>query len=447
MAMQFNSGYALTIGIGDYQNLSKLAKSPADAQDLADLLVRQCGYPQEHVASLINGQATKTAINAKLEWLARRTQKDDTVVIFFSGHGAQRLGGFEPGEYLCPVETDFYNLRTTGISSEEFSTALRAIPARKVAVFFDACHSGGVGEIKDAALKVKAGLSEQQYERMAEGEGRVIIASCRPDEVSWELGGMRNGLFTHYLLEGLRGAAAEATGEVSILTLFQYTAKRVKAHGQQIGITQTPWVKAATEDFVVAIGTRATPPPELPSMTNQEQKAGSDDEMNDCESIKQQLAMARRSLNILEVQAAGYTALTIPAHLQIEIEEQRRKVETLEQKLRGCQNSPSDGVPVNWTQFADSLLRILSQIPALDHYENRSGLLNGLPPGPSGFINRSNAKNADLRSIIGGAKGMGELTSGEHALVIVARNALDFVTGLLIEEDLKDLLASISRMS
>lgn len=336
MTMQFDSGYALAIGIGDYQYLSTLAKSPADAQDLANLLVQQCGYPQEHVVSLINGQATKTAINAKLEWLARRTQKDDTVVIFFSGHGAQRLGGFEPGEYLCPVETDFYNLRATGISSEEFSTALHAIPARKVVVFFDACHSGGVGEIKDAALKVKAGLSEQQYERMAGGEGRVIIASCRPDEVSWELPDMRNGLFTHYLLEGLRGAAAEATGEVSILTLFQYTARGMKTHGQQIGVTQTPWIRAATEDFVVAIGTKATPPPELPSPTNSEQKAGNDDEMNDCESIKQQLAMARKLLNILETQAAGFSILTIPASLQLQLDEQRLRVRELEQRLKDC---------------------------------------------------------------------------------------------------------------
>ena len=42
------------------------------------------------------------------------------------------------------------------------------------------------------------------------------------------------------------------------------------------------------------------------------------------------LQMARRTLAILEEQAAGYTALTIPAHLKIELEEKRRQVAELE---------------------------------------------------------------------------------------------------------------------
>ncbi len=42
------------------------------------------------------------------------------------------------------------------------------------------------------------------------------------------------------------------------------------------------------------------------------------------------LRMARRALEILEQQAAAYTNLTIPVHLQIELEEKRREVAALE---------------------------------------------------------------------------------------------------------------------
>jgi hypothetical protein len=336
MANEFEAGYALTIGIGAYKHLAPLTKSPTDAQDIADLLVQQCGYPPAQVTAMTDTTATKAAINAKLEWLARRATQNDTVVIFFSGHGAQRLGGFDPGEYLCPVEADSYNLRASAISSDEFSTALRALKAKKVVVFFDACHSGGVGDIREAEYQMKAGLSPQQYERLAAGEGRVIVASCKPDEVSWELKGMRNGLFTHYLLEGLRGAAARSKGEISIFGLFDYTEDKVRAHAQEIGIIQTPWCKAETENFVVAIKAQETPPPVPPSPITEDLTTKDDSGMNECESLKQQLAMARRSLNILEGQAAGYTVLTIPAHLQIEVEEQRRKVEGLGQRFQGC---------------------------------------------------------------------------------------------------------------
>ena len=53
------------------------------------------------------------------------------------------------------------------------------------------------------------------------------------------------------------------------------------------------------------------------------------------------LRMARRALAILEEQAAGYTALTIPPHLKIELEEKRREVAELEARLNGAVTAPS----------------------------------------------------------------------------------------------------------
>jgi uncharacterized caspase-like protein len=153
-------------------------------------------------------------------------------VIFFSGHGAQRIGGFEPGEYLCPVEADWYNLRATAISDQEFTTALRAIRAGRLLVLLDACHAGGVGQPRDVEGELRAGLSDAAYAQMA-GQGRVVIASCKPDEVSWELPGMRNGLFTHYLLEGLRGAAAGPGQPVRVFDLFRYVSEQVPLRAQQ----------------------------------------------------------------------------------------------------------------------------------------------------------------------------------------------------------------------
>jgi hypothetical protein len=249
---RLESAYALLIGISDYHHMRSLNKTTTDARDLHDLLA-QSGYLAANLALLLDGQATKAGISEKLDWLARRAGPDDTVLIFFSSHGAQRIGGFEPGEYLCPVGADWYNLRTTAISDEEFTTALGAIPARRLVVFLDACHSGGVGEPKDVGVMVKTGLSEAAYERLAAGEGRVVIASCKPDEVSWELAGMRNSLFTHYLLEGLRGAAADSEGAVRVFNLFDYVSRQVPQHK-----SQHPLLKCETDlNFAVALTPQA----------------------------------------------------------------------------------------------------------------------------------------------------------------------------------------------
>jgi len=224
--------YALFVGVSQYEHLMKLSKCTTDARDLNALLANS-GYRKAHMSLILDGDATKAAISHRLDWLARRAGVNDTVLIFFSGHGAQRIGGFEAGEYLCPVEADWYNLRATAISNSEFNSALRAIPAGRVAVFLDACHSGGVGQPKDVEASTKAGLSAQAYAELARGGGRVVIASCQPGEVSWELPEMRNGLFTHYLLEGLRGAAAGQDGVVRVTNLFDYISQKVPQHKDQ----------------------------------------------------------------------------------------------------------------------------------------------------------------------------------------------------------------------
>lgn len=224
--------FALLIGIGAYTNIRPLNKTVTDASDLHKLLLTH-GYEEGHCKVLLDKSATKGAISDALDQLARTVRPDDSVLLFFSGHGARRVGGFEPGEYLCPVEANWYNLRGTAISSDELTTAVRSLKARHLFVFLDACHSGGVGEPKDIGGDTIPGLSDTTYERLAAGQGRVVIASCQPDEVSWELPGMRNGLFTNYLLEGLRGAAAEEDGVVRVFKLFDYLSQQVPKHKPQ----------------------------------------------------------------------------------------------------------------------------------------------------------------------------------------------------------------------
>ena len=54
----------------------------------------------------------------------------------------------------------------------------------------------------------------------------------------------------------------------------------------------------------------------------------------DHEKLERALKMARRALAILEEQAAGYTILTIPAHLAIQLEDKRNEVAELEDRLK-----------------------------------------------------------------------------------------------------------------
>lgn len=237
--------FALLIGIGDYLYTRPLLKTMNDAKDLYDALLKN-GFPKNNIQLLLDKEATKAAINTKLDYLARQANVNDTVIIFFSGHGMQFVGGFSPGEYLCPVEAALDHAKDTCISSEEFANALRTIKSERLVVLLDSCHSGGIGQPKDPELQVKVGLTDTTYSNFSKGKGRVIIASCKPDEVSWELPEMPNGLFTHYLLKGLYGEAAQSDGTVSYIDLFGYISRNVPLH-----TPQHPFLRSEAENFVI----------------------------------------------------------------------------------------------------------------------------------------------------------------------------------------------------
>lgn len=69
--------------------------------------------------------------------------------------------------------------------------------------------------------------------------------------------------------------------------------------------------------------------------------------MDDRAGLERTLSRARRALQILEEEAAGYTSLTRPAHLQIEIEDQRKEVASLEARLAQLDGRRAAAVPDN----------------------------------------------------------------------------------------------------
>ena len=101
------NAHALVIGIANYQHVNKLPPTVLnDARDIRDLLVApgHCGYPEDNVELLLDGQATQPAMGQALHELAARSEGESTVFIYISGHGARIESGPHAGEYLLPVD-------------------------------------------------------------------------------------------------------------------------------------------------------------------------------------------------------------------------------------------------------------------------------------------------------------------------------------------------------
>jgi len=250
----FEQGHALIIGVANYPRVNPLPETVLnDARDLRGLLTdpSTCGYPPGQVTQLLDGEATADSIRAALADLAARTGPDNTAVVFFSGHGAHDLAGDDTHQYILPYDCDADDLPGTAIAGDEMTEMLREVQASRLLVLFDSCHSSGAGDPKGIRPQIKRGLSEDYYRALAQGKGRVVIASSRPDELSWALRGMRNSLFTHYLLEALRGEARTlGDGYVRVFDLFRHVADHVPIQADQHPIFKA---SAMEKDFPIAL--------------------------------------------------------------------------------------------------------------------------------------------------------------------------------------------------
>ena len=238
------SVYILIIGINQYDFLNTLSKAAQDAKDIHNLFSHNLSIKNK-LHLLLDKEATKINILNEFAWLANSSTENDKVIIFFSGHGAQ-IESASKEEFICPVDGNFSHPMSTLISSKELTLALNAIQSKQLICIFDACHAGGVGDIKKSGQFIKSGISKSTYNLLSQGQGRVILASCLPDEVSWEIGLFNNGLFTHYLLEGLSGKAARNDGEIWLSNLFGYISEQVPKHKPQ-----HPYLKSETQDFII----------------------------------------------------------------------------------------------------------------------------------------------------------------------------------------------------
>ena len=237
----FATGHAIVIGVANYRNVLGLPEAVLnDARDVSSVLKSNtyCGYEPSNVHLLLDGDATLERIRGALATVATTSGPDDTVVIFFSGHGARLGNPVDPESALLPVECDGQTLGATSLPEAEFSSALRRFAAKRLLVLIDACHSGGAGGFKGRrARELPAlGYSEKSLGRLAQGSGRVLIASSRASEESWVLPNGRNSVFTSHLLDALRGQArTSGDGVIRVFEIFNHVAEMVKreAPGRQ----------------------------------------------------------------------------------------------------------------------------------------------------------------------------------------------------------------------
>lgn len=244
-----NENYAVIVGVDKYDLATPLNYAVADARRLAEFFRGQ-GY---EVDLLIDSDATPTRILRTLETAARAATNDNTVeqgnlVFAFSGHGFRQEGE----NYLATPETNPIAIRETSLALSAVQKVLSESRVRQRVLFIDACRNDP---------SKGSGYDNGTFVDDSDAQGEAILYSTRSGTLSWEDNKLGHGVFTHYLVEGLEGAAAGSDGLVSFRDLEGYVIDRVKKHvKRRFRKLQIPYIGGErTGEFVVATYT-----PELP---------------------------------------------------------------------------------------------------------------------------------------------------------------------------------------
>ncbi|HWO24831.1 MAG TPA: SUMF1/EgtB/PvdO family nonheme iron enzyme [Kofleriaceae bacterium] len=230
------------IGIDRYHHWRPLSNAESDARG-AVALFRQLGF-EDAVPPLLGEAATGRAIHALAADDLRALGTEDSLVLFYAGHGGTRRNHVSGEEiktgYLIPVDASVSpDEAVTWIELESWLRAVALLPPKHILVILDACHSGialsPVVRWRDSGTALRdLPLSTLRMRR-----SRRIITSALDDQVALDSGPVHgHSLFTGVLIEAFTGGLRpEGRRAISGSELGLYVQQRVEKYPRS---RQTP---------------------------------------------------------------------------------------------------------------------------------------------------------------------------------------------------------------
>lgn len=236
---------SLFIGVNGYKpSIGALKYCSSDAKKIeAALNTRREGFnftESRLLTDELSDELTPTRVNIidNIRHLCNTAANEDTIIIHFSGHGAI---GKDENLYLLPIDVSSASLEDTSISWRWIKDRLDDSKAKNKILIIDACHSGA-GRDTAAAVRKSYKVIEEITKST---EGYVCISSCSGGQLSYELSELEQGIFSHYLADGILGAADPlGQGIINIENLFNFVRDRTIRHAKQINVEQEPFILA-----------------------------------------------------------------------------------------------------------------------------------------------------------------------------------------------------------
>lgn len=224
-----------------------------DATAFADAWKDLGASPEESVA-LTGPQATLTAVRSRLRRFLKTVAKGDALVGFYAGQGVTINGE----TYLALHDAQTDDAEGTSLPLADLLASVAASQAERITLFLDLAHGGWPvdGEPHDLDATAVAGELRDFCEA---SDSRIVFVSSGPGERSHASRKLGHGLWTHAILQALRGEEPAALVKKRLLTAaslqthLEQTLPRALRETVAGAVAQTPIaIGNASDAFVLA---------------------------------------------------------------------------------------------------------------------------------------------------------------------------------------------------
>lgn len=235
---------ALVIGIGEQEDEAWNKINGDKDVPYVEELLKEAGY--KSVTKLVNSKATKAAIVAAFQKLARQCKPGDVVYVHYSGHG-QQMKDEDNDEtdaldecwipydaYRQPCEKDMGEKHLTDDEVNEYLSAIREQVGDegKILVVMDACHSGdatrgGFEEVERGVLDVFGAIKSLLSPAGETGaktaanpdavplqERWLSLSACQSDQMNTEMVSPAVGKLTYAIYNVIKKSPSGSNEEI-----------------------------------------------------------------------------------------------------------------------------------------------------------------------------------------------------------------------------------------
>jgi hypothetical protein len=233
--------HLISIGIAAYSNPANNLDFPDDdAGELSAIMRHSLGSELTYDVLLRDNEATQIGIRTALGvGELKNATTSDTLIVYYSGHGALVQSGSDAEAYLAPYDVSG-NIAISGISTSEVKAILDDLKHGNKIMLLDCCYSGGANTKSITRIKHKDLATIKAFQNQSYAEGTFVFTACKEDETAIEVPDLKHGLFTYQLIEEL----VKGTGDtIALSSIHDPVTKAVELTAQKYSHKQTPTIQ------------------------------------------------------------------------------------------------------------------------------------------------------------------------------------------------------------